>query len=277
MSIYTYYNSKYEKWYYNIIQNAKNKNRSKGGNIYYESHHINPVSLGGPDTNDNKVLLTGREHFICHWLLYKFCEGNDKHKMAHAWFMMCNTKNDNQQRYIPNSRIYEAAKKAKNISGTSEETRKKQSESQKGKILKQETRKKISKTMTGKIKSEEHRKNLSNSLKGYEKTQEHIKSIADSRRGSKWSEEQKEKLKENRPNNGENNPIFEGWYVTPWGIFSTPLLASRSAFFPISENAIRKYCKYRNEKIITNKHPIKKEYVGKTPKELGYGFQKKGE
>lgn len=277
MSIYVYYNSKYEKWYYDIIQQAKNQNRSKGGNIYYESHHIIPTSLGGLDIDDNKVLLTGREHFICHWLLYKFCEGHDKQKMAHAWFMMCNAKNKNQKRYIPNSKTYEAAKTAKIIAGTSEETRRKQSNAQKGKILNSEIRKKISKTLTGRIKSNEHRKNLSNSLKGYEKTQEHITAISDSRKGSKWTEEQKEKLKQTRPNRGENNPIFEGWYVTPWGVFSTPKLAVDSAFFSITENTIRKYCKYHNEKIITNNHPIKKEYVGKTPKELGYGFQKKGD
>lgn len=275
MSIYVYYNSKYEKWYYDIIQNAKNQNRSKGGSIYYEYHHIIPKSLGGPNTSENMVLLTGREHFICHWLLYKFCEGNNKHKMAHAWFMMCNTNNSTQKRYTPNSRIYEAAKKAKNSANVSEETRKKQSESQKGKKISPETRKKISTSMIGKIKSDEHCKNLSNSLKGYKKTPEHIKAIADSKKGLTWSEEQKENLKKARPNNGENNPIFEGWYVTPWGIFPTPKLAADSAFFLITESAIRKYCKYRNEKIITNNHPIKKEYVGKTPKQLGYGFKKK--
>ena len=275
--IYSQYTSKYEHWYYGIISKAKSQLRSKNGEVYYEGHHIIPRSLGGVDSEENIVLLTAREHFICHWLLYKFSKGVSKHKMAHAWFMMCNVNNDNQKRYIPPTRIYEAAKIAKSLSPVSDITRKKQSEAQSGKTISTTTRKKISETMRGKIKSEKHRESLSKSLKGKKKSKEHLSKISKTRTGMKWTEEQKKNLKIIRPSAGKDNPSFLGWYITPWGTFETPESAKNNASFEITENGIRKYCKYRNETLITNNHPIQKEYVGKTPKELGFGFKERGD
>ena len=66
--------------YKNIIKKAKNENRIKrkrtdSNFIYYENHHIIPKSLCKDklwaDFNSNKVLLTAKEHFICHLLLTK--------------------------------------------------------------------------------------------------------------------------------------------------------------------------------------------------------------
>lgn len=34
--------NKYNKWYFNIINNAKNQSRVKSKFVYYESHHKNP-------------------------------------------------------------------------------------------------------------------------------------------------------------------------------------------------------------------------------------------
>lgn len=81
MSIYT----KYQKWYDNIIQSAINEDRSRSKFTYYENHHIIPSSLGGSNHFSNKVLLTAKEHFICHHLLTKFTEGADKVKMMYAY------------------------------------------------------------------------------------------------------------------------------------------------------------------------------------------------
>lgn len=36
-----------------------------------EFHHIRPRSLGGRDTPDNLVMLTVKEHYVAHLLLYK--------------------------------------------------------------------------------------------------------------------------------------------------------------------------------------------------------------
>lgn len=86
----------YKKIYHNIIHRALGENRSKKDN-YYENHHIIPRSLGGSDDDDNLVLLTAKEHFLCHFLLYKFTQGEEKNKMANAWFMMSRIS-DNQER-----------------------------------------------------------------------------------------------------------------------------------------------------------------------------------
>ena len=56
--------NKYENWYNAITTKAKL--RTIDG--YKERHHIIPRSLGGPDTKENLVDLTAREHFICHLL-----------------------------------------------------------------------------------------------------------------------------------------------------------------------------------------------------------------
>jgi hypothetical protein len=53
-----------------------------------EKHHCLPKALGGSNKKDNLVSLTYREHFLAHWLLVKFTEGNDLVKMLHALHMM---------------------------------------------------------------------------------------------------------------------------------------------------------------------------------------------
>jgi hypothetical protein len=62
-------NSKYTKWYYQIIDKAKTRTTTIG-----ENHHIIPESIGGLDTQDNLVKLTTREHYLCHYLLTKMID-----------------------------------------------------------------------------------------------------------------------------------------------------------------------------------------------------------
>lgn len=112
--LFTSYNkqSKYLRWYACIINNAKNQTRSKKDG-YFETHHILPRSMGGCNDADNLVLLTAKEHHICHHLLYLFTEGPDKHKMAFAWNMMCwATGRAGERPLYYNSRLYEQAKQA---------------------------------------------------------------------------------------------------------------------------------------------------------------------
>ena len=84
----------YKKVYYAIINKALRKERTgqrwKGDGNYYEKHHIVPRSLGGLDSDNNLVLLTAKEHYLCHWLLFKSYELNtvERKKMLKAWFMM---------------------------------------------------------------------------------------------------------------------------------------------------------------------------------------------
>lgn len=80
--------NKYTKWYLNIIHNANNLSRSKKES-YFESHHIIPRALGGNNKKSNLVLLTPREHFLCHLLLPKMMiDSKNAGKMAYAFFRM---------------------------------------------------------------------------------------------------------------------------------------------------------------------------------------------
>jgi hypothetical protein len=99
--------NKYTTWYNNIIKQAQLRTQST--DVYTERHHIIPKSLGGSNKKNNLVHLTAREHFICHRLLTKMTEGENKVKMAHAaWGMV--RKSNNQQRYKINGRTYEFLK-----------------------------------------------------------------------------------------------------------------------------------------------------------------------
>lgn len=96
--------NKYSKIYFDIISNAKNRITEK----YTEHHHIIPEALGGPTTDENMVHLTAREHFICHWLLVKMTEGNDRGDMLYALNGM-KAENKFQKRYHTKitARVYE--------------------------------------------------------------------------------------------------------------------------------------------------------------------------
>ena len=82
--------NKYSKLYFSIIEKAQKSNRKKSVNDYYENHHILPKCLF-PEFSSlksnkwNGVLLTPKEHFICHWLLTKmFKDTFSKQKMQRA-------------------------------------------------------------------------------------------------------------------------------------------------------------------------------------------------
>ena len=79
--------NKYSKIYYKLIAQAQTRNISDSE--YIELHHIIPEAFfknrsrkgpkgwldGDPEAIGNKVALTAREHFICHWLLKKMHTG----------------------------------------------------------------------------------------------------------------------------------------------------------------------------------------------------------
>lgn len=95
------FKNKYNKWYQNIINDAKETPR-RG---YTEKHHIIPKSLGGSSSSSNLVALTAKEHFVCHRLLTKMTLGKDRKKMLCAvWaFIRCSK---HQQRVHINGRTY---------------------------------------------------------------------------------------------------------------------------------------------------------------------------
>lgn len=98
----------YRGLYENLISTRKILNRESKNDGLLEKHHIIPKSLGGNNHNKNIVLLTPREHYLAHWLLYKIHNGQNKAKMAYAFFRMC-SNNPNQKRVIT-ARQYERAR-----------------------------------------------------------------------------------------------------------------------------------------------------------------------
>jgi hypothetical protein len=89
----------YLKIYKQIVEKAKSENRRKKNGIYYERHHIVPDFMfierkrkgpkghlpGDPDNPKNLVLLTAREHILCHVLLAKALYGKRySHQAASA-------------------------------------------------------------------------------------------------------------------------------------------------------------------------------------------------
>lgn len=130
--------NKYIRWYDSIIENARTRVISG----YKESHHILPRSLGGPDTKDNLVDLTAREHFICHWLLVKIHTGEARHKMVYALNGMKRNGKDNE-RYetLITSRVYENLKKE--FGRVHSETMKGRTAPNKGKKMSEEQKAKI--------------------------------------------------------------------------------------------------------------------------------------
>ncbi len=103
-------NNKYTNWYYNIIKNAQCQERKKSQDTYFEKHHIIPRSLGGNNRKENIVLLTAREHLICHWLLTKMILDRNKYKMFNAFFCMSMKCKNTYERYT-NSRLHAIARK----------------------------------------------------------------------------------------------------------------------------------------------------------------------
>lgn len=102
-------NNKYTKWYFNIINSAKNKKFFSES--YYENHHIIPKSLGGDNSKQNLVKLTAREHFICHLLLVKMLSDKSHiRSMSYALLTMTRSNGGGRRNSIT-SRQFENAKR----------------------------------------------------------------------------------------------------------------------------------------------------------------------
>jgi hypothetical protein len=73
--------------YDEIIERAKSRGLNKKLlDGYFERHHIVPKCLNGTNDKDNLVLLTAREHYLCHWLLVKIHK--NCYKLWTAYFFL---------------------------------------------------------------------------------------------------------------------------------------------------------------------------------------------
>jgi len=91
------------KWHYdNLIETRRILDRKKYNGLYYEDHHIIMKSMSGTDDKNNRLLLTAKEHYIAHYLLWKIYRNN---QTAYAFLYMCNDGNKTGIKI--SSRIYE--------------------------------------------------------------------------------------------------------------------------------------------------------------------------
>jgi hypothetical protein len=100
----------YQNIYNQIIENAKSRGLDKKKlEGYFEKHHIIPRCINGTDDKDNLVLLTGREHYLCHHLLWKT---NKDHKGLFLAYYRFTHNNYIDGRYHPKltSKEYELLK-----------------------------------------------------------------------------------------------------------------------------------------------------------------------
>lgn len=99
----------YKLHYQNLISKYGLSQRPKES-WRYERHHILPKSLGGSNSPENLVYLTGRQHFLAHWLLFKI-HNNDA--MAMAFFLM----RVNKSNYIVTACEAKSAERAMRVRG----------------------------------------------------------------------------------------------------------------------------------------------------------------
>lgn len=170
------------------------RNTSKDG--YTEKHHIIPKSMGGLNTSDNLIELTGREHFIAHVLLWK--SYRNKQTNFALWSMRMNDKRMNKfssKTYetlkIEHS-LFQSERMAKNNPMFNDVTKNKISNHKKGRPLKEETKLKMSIVRKGVQKTEETKIKISISLKGKPKTEQHKISLS----------------KNHWDCSGQNNPMY---------------------------------------------------------------------
>lgn len=135
-------------------------------------HHIVPRCLNGSNDSENIIVLTVREHYIAHLILWK-AYGS---KMSRAFWLI-----SNMNLKLISSRQYELLKKDIFLS---EETRQKMSKSKKGKNAHARMTEEQKK-----IKSEK----MSQSMKKFHETHDHPRGNL----GNKYSEETKKRMSEN--------------------------------------------------------------------------------
>ena len=82
------------KSYFEIIRFALSQKRKKGDDVYYESHHIVPKSLG---KNSTTVLLTPEEHYKVHRYLAETFTGHTSYGQKMLWAFHRMTYNNGRQ------------------------------------------------------------------------------------------------------------------------------------------------------------------------------------
>jgi hypothetical protein len=194
----------YKRIYDNLIESRlllkeeRIKLRKKGE--YFEAHHIVPKSMGGGGKereykHPNLVMLTAREHYIAHALLWLIC---GTYEMALAFKLMSKIKRDGKKiKHVVSSRMYEEVRLYLNNIDVSPETREKISKANSGKKRSPEHIEQMRQAQLGKKKSTETKEKIKRSNLLYRKLfPEHIEQMRQARLGKRRSSESKEKIRQ---------------------------------------------------------------------------------
>lgn len=212
-----------ELWYYKQYNKLIDKciqMESEGypDDVYTEVHHILPKCMGGTNKKDNLVRIPVRYHIFAHIFLMKAFPNNNK--LAYAVHILIKgvSRNMKGKELVTSSLsikllsiIRENYSKSLKSRTLSEETKKKISESKKGKKLNlsEEARMKR-RSWLGKHHSEETRRKMSESSKHRgstaPKTEEHKRKISEGNKGKHLSLEHRNKLKNYWENLKINDP-----------------------------------------------------------------------
>ncbi|MHB8871593.1 MAG: NUMOD3 domain-containing DNA-binding protein [Candidatus Doudnabacteria bacterium] len=208
----------YAKIYNAIILRASSENRVKGIDSYFEKHHIVPRCMGGADNADNLVLLTAREHFVCHKLLVEIYP--TENKLKYAFYMFCGKIKSKwcERDYIIGAREYDRIKLERSVAYSGENS------PLFGLKKTEEQRAKISASSMGKKLSLETRAKISASNMGRVMPRESVERTAAANRGQKRSEEAIHNIKNGQPDRsgdkssmfgrfGENHPSFGSKHI----------------------------------------------------------------
>ena len=177
--------SKYSRWYFNLIQSASKQTRSKK-NGYFENHHIHPECLGGKRTKDNMVLLTAREHIIAHRLLIRMFIPHTKSwtSMVFAFKRMIDTgsKHSVERQLVINSRHIAERKRLHGLAMKIRMT---------GKSMPDHVKAIISAHNLGRKLTDEHKKSISSTLKKTLSSPEQREKISAERKSRVYKDEQR--------------------------------------------------------------------------------------
>jgi len=174
----------YKKIYDNLMNDRLEKKSErlilKKEGFYFEGHHIIPKYKGGsgnssrPKNNPNIVLLTAKEHFLAHQLLWRIYRDRPSALALHK-MVSCNK---NQKRII-SSKDYEEARLAFRETNMGNQYGKGVK-----KVVSEEQKRKQSQIMKGRntgennpAKRESVRKKISDKLKGRKKSDTHIEKL----------------------------------------------------------------------------------------------------
>lgn len=91
----------YQKVYDDLISQARTRGLDKSKlSFHTERHHIIPHCCGGTEDPENLILLTPKEHFVAHHLLFKLHPKNHSLFLAYRMMAIMDSAATNRQIYI---------------------------------------------------------------------------------------------------------------------------------------------------------------------------------